>query len=233
MRLRTIAATLQKTLSRYSHVFLENQMVRELFQVNSRRKNSHSFILDWRTSLNFRGGGTNPESHNSPALPPLFDAFLLNKCLKTEYNYISFALLCYATYPIPSQGHGIMHFCGLNYRSLRKERKSWIKKGSEWGRCLAPLHGTQIPDCVGQFFFWKWFVLRQRIVFDHVLHFSPSFLPHWEIQSTPLIPDSSILTCQNPFKSSSLFDTPTWRLLVFTLVQHTNRNCSKRYLLPR
>lgn len=32
------------------------------------------------------------------------------------------------------QGHGIMHFCGLNYRSLRKEKKkkkSWLKKGSE------------------------------------------------------------------------------------------------------
>lgn len=58
MLLRTIASTLQKPLTWDSHVFSENQMVREPFQVNSGRKNSHSFILDWKTSLNFGGGGT-------------------------------------------------------------------------------------------------------------------------------------------------------------------------------
>lgn len=57
MLLRTIASTLQKPLTWDSHVFSENQMVREPFQVNSGRKNSHSFILDWKTSLNFGGGG--------------------------------------------------------------------------------------------------------------------------------------------------------------------------------
>lgn len=75
MLLRTIASTLQKPLTWDSHVFSENQMVREPFQVNSGRKNSHSFILDWKTSLNFGGGGPNSESHNSSALPSLFDAF--------------------------------------------------------------------------------------------------------------------------------------------------------------
>lgn len=49
----------------------------------------------------------------------------------------------------------------------------------------------------------KWFVLRQRIVFDHMPHFHPFLLPHWEIQSTPLPPYSSMLTCWNSFKSST------------------------------
>lgn len=91
-------------------------------------------------------------------------------------------------------------------RGLREERKNWLKMGCEFWECLAaPSHRTQLPGCVGQPFFRKkkWFVLRQRIVFDHMPHFHPFLLPHWEIQSTPLPPYSSMLTCWNSFKSST------------------------------
>lgn len=204
MLLRTIASTLQKPLSWYSHVFLENQMVREPFQVNSGRKNSHSFILDWKTLLNFWGGreeaGLNSESHNSSALPFPFDAFLLNKCLKTQYNCISSALLCY----IPNPLHKVMVSCiFVDWTTEVWKRKKRAGSKREVNDVLHSYMEHRYQTMVDSFSSESGLFWGKGFVFDYLLHFSPSILPHWEIQSIPLLSDSSILTCQNPFKSSS------------------------------
>lgn len=99
-------------------------------------------------------------------------------------------------------------FCGEIYRAEAWGRKE--RTGSKWDvnseNVLLHLHTEHSSQVVldslssGK---KKWFVLRQRIVFDHMPHFHPFLLLHWEIQSTPLPPYSSMLTCWNSFKSST------------------------------
>lgn len=107
-----------------------------------------------------------------------------------------------------TRGHDIMHFCGEIYRVERLEggkkelapNGMWILRMS----CCIVTQNTAPRLCWTVFLQEKkWFVLRQRVVSDHMPHFHPFLLPHWEIQSTPLPPYSSMFTCWNSFKSST------------------------------
>lgn len=108
-----------------------------------------------------------------------------------------------------TRGHDIMHFCGEIYRAERLEGgKKELAQNGMWilrMSCWTFTQNTAPRLCWTTFLQEKkkWFVLRQRIVFDHMPHFHPLLLPHWEIQSTPLPPYSSMLTCWSSFKSST------------------------------
>lgn len=136
-----------------------------------------------------------------------------------------------------TRGHDIMHFCGeiTGQKGLRKERtgskQMWILRLS----CCTLTQSTAPRLC------WTAFLRGEKsgLLWDQGLSSTTCctclhLLSHWGIQSTPLPPYSSMLTYWNSFKSSTHWcNTPSWRLLACTLVQHTSRKSNVQYLLPR
>lgn len=201
------ASTFQKLLFWYSQVFLENQMFREPFQVNSMfslnkssRKNSHSFILDWKTPLlNFWRKKNNSASHNSSAPTPSVWCFFTKRMSSDSIcNSSPLALLCYTPNPHTRSWYHTFLWGELQGREAweRKERGA----GSKWDVNAEDVlqhphteHSTQAV--LNRLSSEKQFVLRQQLVFHHILYFPPFLLPHQGIQSTPFLPYSSPLTC--------------------------------------
>lgn len=128
-------------------------MVREPFQVNttfslnkSSRKNSHSFYSRMKNiPLNFCQKKKKNQFSRSDRISltptPILSfsyAFLLNKCLRTQYNYTSFALLYYISHPT----YKVMVSCiflvgratGQGGLRVKETKNSWLKTRYALGR---------------------------------------------------------------------------------------------------